>query len=222
MIRRSARRTVALAPALAPVLILVLTGCASSVEGAASPAATASVADLPTDVEGLGAAVVTDVPSGLPRLPDEELDPPAGAKTLEDVAGYAEDADREAQVLDDYGYRWGWERFWGREQQLTSVFLDQFEGPTGAASYAADLARNDTGFYGGNPDRDPDDLPPGCATLAVEDPDADTGLQGPAAFAWCAHGPFTVSVAVVADSTDTAHQQVVELVDAQLARLPRG
>ena len=125
-------------------------------------------------------------------------------------------------MLEDYGYRWGWERFWGTGTTLTSVFLDQFDAPDGAASYAADLARNDTDYYGGNPDRDPDELPAGCATLSVEDPHEDTGLQGPAAFAWCAHGPFTVAVAVVADSTDTARAQVEQLVDEQLDRLPRG
>jgi len=219
------RRAGLVAPALVPVLALAapLTGCASSVVGTASPVATASVGAVPDAVDALGDLVLTDVPSGMPRVPDDELDPPAGPKTLDDVAGYAEDAEREAGVLGDYGYRWGWERFWGSEQaQITSVFVDQFDAPAGATSYAADLARNDTEYYGGNPDRDPDDLPRGCASLAVEDPAADTGLQGPAAFAWCAHGPFTVSVAVVADSTDTARAQVEQLVDEQLDRLPRG
>ena len=213
-------RTAAAGPAL--LLVAALTGCAAPVEGSASPEATASVGAMPASADALGDVVLTDVPSGLPRVPDDELDPPAGPKTLDDVAGYAEDADREAGVLEDYGYRWGWERFWGSEQRITSVFVDQFTAPAGATSYAADLARNDTEYYGGNPDREPDDLPHGCASLQVEDPAADTRLQGPAAFAWCSHGPFTVSVAVVAASTEQARAQVADLVDEQLQRLPRG
>ena len=63
--------------------------------------------------EELGALVVAEVPSGLPRLPDDELEPPAGAKAVEDVAEYADDPAREREVLEDYGYRYGWERFWG-------------------------------------------------------------------------------------------------------------
>ncbi|MEI4272786.1 hypothetical protein TEK04_13730 [Klenkia sp. LSe6-5] len=207
-------------PAL--VAAALLPGCSSVVPGTATPVATAAVGAMPQDVDGLGDLVLTDVPAGLPRLPDDELDPPAGAKSLEDVAGYAEDAEREADVLDDYGYRWGWERFWGADDAITTVFVDQFDGPDGATSYAADLARNDTDYYGGNPDREPDELPAGCATLAVQHPAEDTGLTGPAAFAWCAHGPFTVSVAVTAESTDAARDQVEQLVDEQLDRLPRG
>ncbi|SDG74749.1 DUF7373 family lipoprotein [Klenkia brasiliensis] len=208
------------------LLVLVslasLTGCSDAVPGSATSAATADVGPLPGAVDGLGDLVVTDVPSGRPQVPDDELDPPAGPKSLADVAGYAEDADREEQVLTEYGYRWGWERFWGADEDLTSVFVDQFEGPDGAASYADDLARNDTDYYGGNPDRDPEHLPDGCATLTVEDPAEDTRLTGPAAFAWCAHGPFTVSVAVVSADTEDALAQVDDLVDQQLQRLPRG
>ena len=201
---------------------LLVTGCSAGLPGAATPAATASVGALPGDVEGLGALVLTDVPSGLPLVPDDELEPPAGPKTLDDVAGYADDVEREEQVLTDYGYRWGWERFWRADDGLTSVFLDQFGDADGAASYAADLARNDTEYYGGNPDRTPDDLPEGCTSLAVDDPAQETGLTGPAAFAWCAHGPFTVAVAVVGDTSDEALAQVEQLVDDQLDRLPRG
>lgn len=201
---------------------LLLTGCSAGVPGAASPAATAAVADLPADVDALGELVLTDVPSGLPRVPDDELEPPAGPKSLDDVAGYAEDVDREAQVLTDYGYRWGWERFWRADAGLTTVFVDQFDGVEGAASYAADLARNDSDYYGGSPDRTPDDLPDGCVSLRVEDPVEESGLTGPAAFAWCAHGPFTVAVAVVADSTDVAADEIEDLVHEQLDLLPRG
>ncbi len=199
-----------------------MAGCSSDVPGTATPAATASVGTLPDDVTGLGDLVLTDVPAGLPLVPDDELDPPAGPKTLDDVAGYADDADREAQVLTDYGYRWGWERFWRDGDGLTSVFLDQFDGAAGATSYAADLTRNDTDYYGGHPDHTPERLPDGCASLSVEDPSEESGLDGPAAFAWCAHGPFTVSVAVVGDTAEAALAEVEDLVDEQLDRLPRG
>ncbi len=201
---------------------LLLTGCAAGVPGTATPAATASVGDLPDDVAGLGGLVLAEVPADLPLVPDDELDPPAGPKTLDDVAGYADDAEREAGVLTDYGYRWGWERFWRDEDALASVFLDQFEGTAGATSYAADLTRNDTDHYGGYPDHTPDELPDGCATLAVDVPAEESGLTGPAAFAWCAHGPFTVSIAVVGETSEAALAEVEDLVDEQLDRLPRG
>ena len=119
--------------------------------------------DLPDDVAGLGDLVLTEVPADLPLVPDDELDPPAGPKTLDDVAGYADDAEREAEVLTDYGYRWGWERFWRDEDALTSVFVDQFDGTAGATSYAADLTRNDTDHYGGIPRPAP---PTSCPTGA--------------------------------------------------------
>ena len=81
---------------------------------------------------GLGGLVLAEVPAeACPLVPDDELDPPAGPKTVDDVAGYADDADREAGVLTDYGYRWGWERFWRDEDALASVFVDQFEGTPG-------------------------------------------------------------------------------------------
>ena len=48
-----------------------------------------------------------------PGCADDELDPPAGAKRVEDIAGYSDDPAREREVLEDYGYRYGWERFWG-------------------------------------------------------------------------------------------------------------
>ena len=54
--------------------------------------ATATPGRPPTE---LGALVVTEVPSGLPRLPDDELDPPAGAKRVDDVADYSDDPARE-------------------------------------------------------------------------------------------------------------------------------
>ncbi|SDO24544.1 hypothetical protein SAMN05660199_01626 [Klenkia soli] len=201
---------------------LLVSGCSAGVPGTATPAGTASVGALPGDVEALGELVLTDVPSGLPLVPDDELEPPAGPKTLDDVAGYSDDVEREEQVLTDYGYRWGWERFWRDDGGLTSVFVDQFESADGAESYAADLARNDTDLYGGNPDRSPDGLPDGCSTLAVDDPAEESGLTAPTVFAWCAHGPFAVAVAVVGDSSDTALAEVDQLVDEQLDRLPRG
>ncbi len=204
------------------VTLLPLTGCSAEVDGVATPVVEASpAAAVPEDVAGLGALVLTRVPGGLARVPDAELDPPAGPKTVQDVAGYSHDPDRDAGVLADYGYRWGWERFWRAEGRLTTVFVDQFDGVSGAASYADDLARNDIEYYGGNPDRAPAGLPAGCSLLSVDDPAEDTGLAGPSAFAWCAHGPFTVSVATVAQDPDAALSAVRAVVLAQLDRLPR-
>ena len=144
---------------------------------------------LPESAEELGALVVTDVPSGLPRLPDDELEPPAGAKYVDDIAAYSDDPARERDVLEDYGYRHGWERFWGTGTgPMTGVFVDQFESRAGAGAYAEDLARNDAEHYGGVLHENPPDLPGGCRLLTVDDAEPDAGLSGPAALAWCGHG----------------------------------
>jgi hypothetical protein len=193
-------------------------GCTQSVEGTATPAPATGV---PETAEELEALIVTDVPSGLPRLPDDELDPPAGAKTVEDVAEYAEDPRREREVLEDYGYRFGWERFWGHgEGPVTSVFVDQFEHRAGAGAYAADLASNDADHYGGMLRESPSELPRTCQSLTLDDPDPGLGLDGPAAFAWCAHGVFSVAVTVIADSVDAAEAEMRDVVAGQLDRLP--
>lgn len=202
---------------------LVIAGCASPVDGTPTAAAgTAPVAALPADVTALGELLLTAVPGSPVPVPDDELDPPAGPKTVEDVAAYSEDPDGDEAVLEEYGYRWGWERFWRPDGGLTTVFVDQFAGVAGAAAYATDLRRSDAAYYGGSPDRDPAGLPEGCAQLALADPPEDTGLAGPAAFVWCAHGPFTVSVAVVAADVDTATEAVRTVVVDQLDRLPRA
>ena len=141
----------------------------------------------------LGALVVTEVPSGLPRLPDDELEPPAGPKAVDDVADYSEDPAREQDVLEDYGYRYGWERFWGTGSgPMTGVFVDQFASRAGAGAYAEDLARNDAEHYDGVVHENPPDLPGGCRMLTVDDAAAQEALGGPAALAWCGHGPFSV------------------------------
>ena len=128
---------------------------------------------VPASAEELGELVVTAVPSGLPRLPDDELDPPAGPKDVHDVAAYADDPAREREVLEDYGYRFGWERFWGEgPTSMTGVFVDQFETRAGAGAYAEDLARNDAEHYGGVLDENPPDLPGGCWMLTVDEPAA--------------------------------------------------
>ena len=85
------------------LLLALLTGCATPTDGDAS-AAPAATPDTPRQLEAL---VVPEVPSGLPRVPDDALSQPAGEKLVEDVAGYAEDAGREREVLDDYVYRFG-------------------------------------------------------------------------------------------------------------------
>jgi len=178
---------------------------------------------LPARAAELEDLLVEEVPSGLPRLPDEQVRPPAGEKTLEDVAGYADDPAHERAVLEDYGYRFGWERFWGEGSgPVTGVFVDQFESRAGAGAYAEDLARNDAEHYRGMLREEPPDLPGGCRALTVEDMEPDVGLNGPAAFAWCGHGVFSVSVTSVADSVDAAEEEVRAVLAEQLDRLPPG
>jgi hypothetical protein len=162
------------------------------------------------------------VPSGLPRLPDAELDPPAGAKAVDDIADYSEDPARERDVLEHYGYRQGWERFWGSGSggPMTGVFVDQFSSRAGAVAYAEDLARNDAEHYDGVLHDNPPDLPGGCRMLTVDDAEAQAALGGPAALAWCGHGPFSVAVTAVAASMDAAREEVLAVVDEQLDRLP--
>jgi len=199
---------------------LALGGCTSSVDGRATPA---PVTATPDGVDGLGALIVTAVPSGLPRLADGDLDPPAGAKTVEDVATYADDPDHERGVLEDYGYLHGWERFWGTEGgPVTSVFVDQFEHRAGAGAYAEDLARNDAEYYHGMLREHPAGLPGNCRSLTLDEPESYLGLDGPAAFAWCAHGVFSVGVTAVADSVDAAEEEMRAVVVRQLELLPPG
>jgi hypothetical protein len=219
-----------------PGLLLLLaagtacSGCSSTVPGEGRPAAGASAdssagssaAALPETAAGLAALLVTEVPSGLPRVPDDRLDPPAGEKTIDDVAGYAVDAADQRSVLEDYGYRHGWERFWRSDEALTSVFVDQFADPSGAWSYADDLVRNDAEYYGGVPAPSPDGLPEGCALMTLDEPDPHLGLTGPAAFSWCPHGVFTVSVAAAADTAEAAEEEALAVTLDQLGRLPRG
>ncbi|GAA4747363.1 hypothetical protein GCM10023328_32040 [Modestobacter marinus] len=194
----------------------VCSGCTATDAAPAPQAATAATPDTPAELEEL---LVDDVPSGLPRVPDDELEPPAGEKTIDDVARYGEDAQREQEVLADYGYTRGWERFWRSEEELTSVFLDQFADPSGAVSYAADLARNDAEHYGGLLNRSPNGLPEGCVLLAQDDPAPEHRMAGPAAFAWCSAGVFTVAVAAVADTPEDARRELEAVTTAQLDRL---
>jgi hypothetical protein len=196
--------------------LLVLTGCTRAVDGVPTAAPRGP---LPASAEQLEARLVTMVPSGLPRLADDALEPPAGAKRAADVAGYADDPAREREVLEDYGYRFGWERFWGTgPARMTGVFVDQFETRAGAAAYAEDLARNDAAHYAGVLQDDPIDLPGGCRLLSVDQPGPD--LPGPAVFAWCGQGVFSVGVTAVADSVDAAEEEVRAVLAAQLDRLP--
>ncbi len=170
--------------------LLSLTGCTRAVDGVPTAGPPAG---LPSSAAELGGLIVTEVASGLPRLPDDELHPPAGAKDVADVAAYADDPARERDVLEDYGYRHGWERFWGSDSgPLTGVFVDQFDVRAGAAAYVEDLARNEAEHYGGLLSEEPAGLPGGCWLLTVEDPDPEQ-LHGPAALAWCVHGMFSVS-----------------------------
>ncbi len=201
-------------------LVPATTGCTPTVAGSATPA---PAPPTPDTVEDLGALVLPVVPSGLPRIPDRDLEPPAGAKTVDDVAGYADDPARERAVLRDYGYRHGWERFWGSTTgPLTSVFVDQFDDAGGAATYAEDLAGNDAAVYDGVLRHDPPDLPDGCSLLTVAEADPATRLTGPAAFAWCGRGVFSVAVTAVSTSEESATAEVRAVVLAQFERLPPG
>ena len=191
------------------LLLVVPAGCSSP----RAPAASAA----PTSAQQLERLVVRSVPSGLPRMPDARLHPPAGAKSAKDVAGYAGDPSRERRVLADYGYRFGWERFWGDgDARQTSVFLDQFREAAGARRYADDLARNDATHYGAGWRAGSGGLPAGCRLLTSD----DASLPGPAAFAWCAQGVFAVAVTAVSGSADAAVREVRAVVRAQLDRLP--
>lgn len=207
-----------LRPAVLVAAVVLTSGCDHPVAGRAVAAPPPPVPARAAELEEL---VVDEVPSGLPRLPDARVRPPAGEKTVEDVAGYARDPARERTVLEDYGYRFGWERFWGVEDgALTSVFLHQLRSRAGAAAYARDLAANDAEFYDGMLADDPPDLPGGCRLLTVEHPREGSGLDGPAAISWCGAGAFSVSVTAVADSVEAARAEVRELLPEQLDRLP--
>ena len=208
-------------PAAAALLLLgapAMSACAPS--DAAPAAVPTSGSPTSADAAGLEPLLLEQVPSGLPRVPDDELDPPAGEKTIDDVARYGDDAQHQEGVLAQYGYQRGWERFWRSGDQLTSVFLDQFADATGAASYAADLAGNDAEYYGGTLDPQPPGLPAGCLLVLRTTPAPEHGMAGPAAFSWCPAGAFTVSVASVATDVDAARVEVLAVTRAQLDRLP--
>jgi hypothetical protein len=199
--------------------LLGATAC-GLVDGVPAPGPRTATPDSPEELEAL---VVREVPSGLPRLPDSELHPPAGAKQVEDVAAYSDDPAREREVLEEYGYRFGWERFWGAGSgPTTGVFIDQFVNRMGAGAYAEDLARNDAERYRGMLRENPPGLPGGCRMLTVEEPDPAAGLSGPAAFVRCGSGVFSVGVTAVADSVQAAEDEVRTVLELQLERLPPG
>jgi hypothetical protein len=214
MRRRPVRR------ALVVAAVLLTPACDRSVAGTASAGPAPAAPGSPAELEPL---VVTAVPSGLPRLPDREVEPPAGAKTVEDVAAYAADPARERAVLEEYGYRFGWERFWGADaDEVTSVFVFQMRTRGGADAYARDLAANDADYYGGSLSENPPGLPGGCRLLTVEGARPEADLPGPAAISWCGHGVFSVSVTAVARTVDRAQAEVQALLPQQLERLPPG
>jgi hypothetical protein len=212
--RHRRRRRADLVPLL--LALLTVTGCGPAAQRAASPA---TAPPTPASADELEELVVTSVPSGLPRMPDDELQPPAGEKNLSDVASYAGDPRRERQVLQRYGYRFGWERFWGRGAAQTSVFVDQFRRATGASTFTADLARNDATHYRATPHAGTGGLPTGCRLLTVARPAPGVGLDGPAAFAWCSRAVFSVAVTAVSDTPAHALGEVSTVVRAQLGRL---
>ncbi|WP_448609717.1 hypothetical protein [Geodermatophilus sp. URMC 60] len=200
------------------LLLALLPGCATPTDGGTAAPPAAATPATPRELEAL---VVPDVPSGLPRVPDDALWPPAGEKWVEDVARYAEDAVREREVLDDYGYRFGWERYWGSMPgPLTTVAAHQFETTAGAAAFTADLAAHEAEVYGGLLREDPPDLPAGCRLLQLEEGAPEAKVAAPAAFAWCARGAFSLAVTAVSGSVESATEEVRAVVAAQLERLP--
>ncbi|RBY82269.1 hypothetical protein DQ240_19250 [Blastococcus sp. TF02A-26] len=216
---------------LAALAVLASVGCSSDDGESSGTAPSAEAADraaaevVPATADELSALLVTEVPSGLARVADTEVSPPAGEKSVDDVAGYAEDPAYERAVLQDYGYRYGWERFWGTPgSTVTSVFVDQFDEAPGAEAYAEDLAADGADYYAGPLQHDPPSLPGGCRLLTVEHPDPETRVTGPAAFAWCAHGVFSVAVSAVTGvpdgSVEAATDEVAAVVAEQLERLP--
>jgi len=213
------RPPVVLAAVLAGGLAVgLLAGCGSSMPAVATVASGGQIPGSPQELERL---LITDVPSGLPRLPDNGLQPPAGRKDLADVARYAQDPGHEQQILREYGYRFGWERFWGRgTDPMTSVFVYQFRDWASAGVYAREIAGNDAEYYHGMLQKDPPQLPAGCWLLSVDDPSSSSVLHGPAAFAWCGHGVFSVSVTAVGASPKAAQAEVAAALRAQLRRLP--
>jgi hypothetical protein len=216
-----------LMPGAVSALVLLLGplcgGCTSE-EAASGPAVastpTSPSAAVPSSAAELESLLLDQVPSGLPLVPDDELDPPAGEKTIDDVAQYGDDPDEQRAVLEDYGYLRGWERFWSAGDKLNSVFIDQFADASGAVAYADDLARNDAEYYGGALDHSPGELPDGCVLMVRDDPAPEQGFAGPAAFAWCTSGVFTVAVAAVAESPAEARAELSAVTTEQLDRLP--
>jgi hypothetical protein len=200
--------------------VLAMAGCTRAVDGVPTPAPSSATPASAAELEEL---LVTSVPSGLPRLADDELRPPAGEKRIEDVAAYSSDPGRERKVLEDYGYRFGWERFWGSgggSGPMTEVFVDQFDRRVGAAAYAADRAHNYAERFSGVLMENPPDLPGGCWLLTVEDAVPEAQLSGPTALASCGHGAFSVAVTAMADSVAAAQEEVRAVLEAQLAELP--
>lgn len=201
-------------------LAVVLTGLIVVVSGCRAAAPAPPAAPVPGSAAELAPLIVTDVPSGLPRLPDAALDPPAGPKRLDDVAAYATDAPSQREVLRADGYRFGWERFWGATAgPMTGVFVDEFTADDGAARYSGDLAGNEQRRLGGTLSREPAGLPHDCRMLTVA-AGASTSLHGPASFAWCPHGVFSVSVIAVAGDARAADREMRTVLAQQLARLP--
>jgi hypothetical protein len=216
--RRRGRAVLAAALVVVLPVLFLVGACSRSVDGEPDAGPTADSVGSPEELEPL---IVTEVPSGLPRLADDELDPPAGPKRVQDIAAYSDDPARETEVLEEFGYLYGWERFWGEGTgPVTGVFVDRFETRAGAGAYAEDLARNDAEHYGGMLREDPTELPGGCRALAVDDAQPEAGLNGPAAFAWCGRGVFSVAVTSVADSVEAAEEEVRQVLEEQLDRLP--
>ena len=117
--------------------------------------------------------------------------PPAGPKRSTTSPTTPTTPAHERDGAGAYGYRFGWERFWGTgPAPMTGVFVDQFRdrarapAPTPRTSprNEADVLRRHRCA------RTRRELPGGCRMLTVDDAEPAAGLRGPAAFAWCGHG----------------------------------
>ena len=165
------------------------------------------------------------MPSGLPRLPDDELDPPAAAKTVDDVAGYSDDPQHEREVLERLRLpaRLGAVLGHRTPAPMTGVFVDQFERRAGAGAYAEDLARNDAEYYDGVLHEDPPGLPGRLpAAHRATTPARGQGSAARPRFAWCGHGRLQRlgdrRRRLRADAADEVRS--APSLDAQLDRLP--
>ena len=174
-----------------------------------------AVGSSPASAEELGALIVTEVPSGLPRLPDEDLTPPAGQEAgrghrgLCPRSGTGAGGPRGLRLPVRLGTVLG-----HRDGPVTGVFVDQFDTRAGAAPTprtSPATTPSTTAACWRRPRR-----PAGRLLVA------DRGGPRPGAAARAGRvrlvraRVFSVSVTAVADSVDAAEEEVRAVLEAQL------